>query len=111
MFNDPEDSFGPFVTYSDVAGGCTTATYCTSDETGNIDADPLFVNADPDAGEIDLRLQDGSPCIDTGSNAALPADVADLDGDGDTDEPVPLDLDGNPRVVGASVDMGAYEVQ
>ena len=79
--------------------------------TGNLDADPLFVNADTDLGEIDLRLQAGSPCVDTGATSLLPNDFLDLDSDGDTDEPLPLDLDGNPRVVGAAVDMGAYEFQ
>jgi hypothetical protein len=95
IVSDPSSS--PSVTYSDVRGGYTG--------TGNIDVDPLF------ASETDLRLQEGSLCIAAGSNAALPADVADLDSDSDTLEPTPLDLDGNPRVVGDTVDMGAYERQ
>jgi hypothetical protein len=57
----------------------------------------------------DLRLSAGSPCIDAGDNNSIPADTADLDGDGDVNEPIPFDLDGNPRIVGAAVDMGAYE--
>jgi hypothetical protein len=73
--------------------------------TGNIDLDPLFVSAVND----DYRLADGSPSIDTGSNAALPADELDLDDDGDVKEPLPVDLDDAPRVVGPAVDMGAYE--
>jgi hypothetical protein len=56
-----------------------------------------------------VRLSAGSPCVDAGSNAALPPDELDLDGDGDTSEPLPLDLDHNPRVQGGTVDMGAYE--
>jgi parallel beta-helix repeat protein len=85
-------SSSPTVTYSDVQGGWTG--------TGNIDADPLFVNA---AGG-DLRLSSfASPCVDTGDNNApnLP----------------PTDLTDNPRVVdgnrdgSAIVDMGAYELQ
>jgi hypothetical protein len=79
------------VTYSDVQGGCSVDAGCTDDATGNIDADPLFV----DAGVGDLRLREGSPCVDTGLASALPGDA--------------LDLDGNPRVAGASIDMGAYE--
>jgi hypothetical protein len=45
----------------------------------------------------DFQLQPGSPCIDAGSDnvPGLPA----------------TDFDGNPRVVGGSVDMGAFEYQ
>jgi hypothetical protein len=90
------------VTYSDIQGGCAVATGCTTDETGDVDSDPLFL--DPAAG--DLRLLPGSPCIDAADADAAP----------------PLDLDGNPRVddpgtpdTGAGAftyaDMGAYEFQ
>ncbi len=104
------------VNYSDVQGGWPGE--------GNIDADPLFV----DAANGDLHLSTDSPCIDAGDNTAVPADTADLDEDGDTDEPIPVDLDGNPRSVDDPstpdcqqfpedcgdcpvVDMGAYEFQ
>ena len=99
---DSPDEFSgsgtPTVTYSDVQGGFLG--------TGNIDADPLFV--DPDNG--DLRLQPGSPCIDAGDNTAVPKGIT-------------TDLDGNPRFVDDPdtpdtgngdppiVDMGAYEFQ
>ncbi len=53
--------------------------------------DPLFV--DPDNG--DLHLQSGSPMI----NAGFP----------NTPNLPETDLDGNPRVIGAAVDIGAYE--
>jgi hypothetical protein len=85
----------------------------------NIDQDPLFVRqpdpggdgvwGTPDDDYGDLRLQLASPAIDAGDEGALPADSFDLDGDGDTAEPLPIDLDGNPRVLYAAVDMGAYE--
>ena len=100
------------VSYCDVMGGYFAGS-------GNIDANPLFV--DPNGG--DFRVSDGSPCIDAGDNAAVPADAPDLDGDGNVIEPLPIDLDGNARFVdqpavvdtgnGAAplVDMGAYEVQ
>jgi hypothetical protein len=85
------------VTYSDVQGGYSG--------TGNINADPLFV----DATNGDLRLQEISPAIDAGNNAAVPAGViTDLDG-----KPrfvdvlsIPNTGDGTPPIV----DMGAYEV-
>jgi parallel beta-helix repeat protein len=60
----------------------------------SIVSDPLFV----DAGSGDYHLQAISPCIDTGSNALVPAGIT-------------TDLEGNPRIVGTAVDMGAYEVQ
>ncbi len=99
------------VSYSDVQGGWTGS--------GNIDADPLFV--DPDNG--DYRLASGSPCIDAGNNWGVPIDANDYDQDGNTAELFPVDLDGNPRFnadeadfdpgcgVPVVVDMGAYEYQ
>ncbi|HEY5914712.1 MAG TPA: right-handed parallel beta-helix repeat-containing protein [Verrucomicrobiae bacterium] len=69
------------VTYSDVQGGYPG--------TGNIDADPLFA----DTGG---RLSGASPCINAGDNGAVPADVK-------------ADLDGHPRIVNGTVDLGAFE--
>jgi predicted outer membrane repeat protein len=73
--------------------------------TGATDNDPLFVNAKAD----DLRLKSGSPALDAGDSTLLPLDSRDLDGDGNTSERIPLDLSRNTRVVGANVDLGAYE--
>ncbi len=86
------------VLYSDIQGGLTG--------TGNIDADPLFV--DPDNG--DYRLSAGSPCIDAGNNNAVPVGVTtDLDGNPRfVDDPNTIDSgSGDPPLV----DMGAYEFQ
>ena len=101
----------PTVSSSDVQGGWLGVG------SNNIDADPLFVDADgPDdiigTDDDDLRLLPGSPCIDAGDNTAVPVGTT-------------IDLDGNPRFVddpctadtgipdGANpiVDMGAYEFQ
>ena len=73
--------------------------------TGNISLDPAFI----DSAGGNYRLGPGSPCIDLGSNQALPNDVADLDGDLQLFEPTPLDLDLHPRTVNDIVDAGAYE--
>jgi parallel beta-helix repeat protein len=84
------------VSYSDVGGGeddIYVGTGCTIDwGLGNIDLDPCFV--DPNAS--DHHLSEDSPCIDAGD----PNYVA---------EPNETDLDGNPRVFGDRIDMGAYE--
>jgi len=83
-----------------------------------LNADPLFVRVPGTSDDYgDLHLRDGSPCVDTGDNALVPADTTDLDGDGNTTEKLPLDLDGNPRLVNEKgecgdeprVNMGAYE--
>ena len=73
--------------------------------TGATNVDPLFVNAKAD----DLRLKAGSPALDAGDSTLLPLDSRDLDGDGNTSERIPIDLSRNTRVVGANVDLGAYE--
>lgn len=59
---------------------------------GNISADPLFL----DRAHQNYRLLDDSPARDAGDDTLV------LPGE--------LDLDGQPRIVGAHVDMGAYEI-
>jgi hypothetical protein len=55
------------------------------------------------------RLMDCSPGLDTGSTHLLPKDDYDLDYDGITNELFPIDIEGRPRVVNGTVDIGAYE--
>ena len=69
------------ITYSVIQGGYTG--------TGNINQDPLFVDAENE----DYKLQANSPCIDSGGP------IQDRWND----------IRGFLRVVGQSVDMGAYE--
>jgi len=109
-----------------INGCCIEGWTGTLGGTGNIGADPLFIDLDgPDnivgTEDDDLRLSVGSPCIDAGDNDAVPLDTADVDGDGDTTELIPWDLDGKPRFIddpdtvdtgngtAPIVDMGAYE--
>jgi len=74
---------------------------------GNIDQNPLFVSTA--AGALDLRLQSGSPCSNSGSSTDLALDALDLDGDANVSEPVPFDIDGNTRVQNGTPDQGAHE--
>jgi len=85
-----DNGAAPTVSYCDVQGGYSG--------TGNIDADPMFANPGAD----DYHLQPGSPCIDAGSNAAVPGGLTtDFE-----DEPRIMDGDGNST---ATVDMGIDE--
>ncbi len=58
---------------------------------GNIASDPQFV----DAANGDFHLKAVSPCIDAGSNSYATN--------------MTTDLDGNPRIMNGTVDMGTYE--
>jgi hypothetical protein len=74
----------------------STLNYCCTTPDpggiGNITNEPLFI----DYANGNLRLQSDSPCINAGDNAYAPSG---------------LDLGGNPRIAGGTVDMGAYEYQ
>ena len=77
--------------------GCFVPSYCdiqdwTGGGTGNISADPNFVNEMTG----DYHLSVSSPCIDAGDPNGLYAGQFDIDGDS--------------RVMGSNVDMGADEV-
>jgi parallel beta-helix repeat protein/predicted outer membrane repeat protein len=77
-------------------------------------APPLFLNPtglDGIAGtkDDDLRTGPSSPAHGAGLPGILPADLYDFDGDGDTAEPIPVDLAGEDRLIGAKLDLGAFE--
>jgi hypothetical protein len=69
---------------------CTTPM--PTNGVGNITNDPAFVNLT----NGDFHLQATSRCINTGNNSSVVGST---------------DLDGNPRIMGGAVDMGAYEFQ
>ena len=71
---------------------CTTPFPDDPLSSGCITNEPLFV----DAAGGDFHLQAGSPCINAGTNAYAAG---------------PTDLDGNGRISGGIVDMGAYEFE
>jgi len=83
------------INYSLIQGGCDSIADANCGD-GNIDADPLFV----DAANGNLRLQAASPAIDGGNNSVVSMET---------------DLDGNTRIFDGNcdgidtVDMGAYE--
>jgi len=78
------DAFNQTVSYGDSCSGFGGTN-------GNISADPMFVKIG------NYQLSAGSPAINAGSNSApyLPK----------------KDLAGHPRIVGGTIDMGAYEFQ
>lgn len=90
--------------YNEASAGITTVQYSIIQGgyvgTGNLNADPGFSNipsytlAPYNSG--DFRMSSCSPACNTGSNALVPGSLV-------------TDLAGRPRVLGTTVDMGAYE--
>ena len=86
------------IVYFNIGGNYynSTLNYCCTtplpDGVGNFNGEPLFV----DSSGGNLRLQSNSPCINAGLNSYVSSAT---------------DLDGNPRIVGGTVDIGAYEYQ
>ena len=80
------DAFNPILSYGDSCAGFGGTN-------GNISADPAFMSVSKGK----YQLNSGSPAINTGSNSApnLPS----------------KDLAGHPRIVGGTIDQGAYEFQ
>jgi hypothetical protein len=87
--NDVLNPSGP--TYT---GACSAETGTN----GNISADPLFTNSSSG----DFHLLVGSPTIGAGDTSV----VADL---ASQNISLTTDLDGNPRLQNATIDMGPYE--
>ncbi len=82
----------------------------------DLEADPFYRSSDPIGTDGVWFTEDdglkptiGSPIIDAGDIDKLPLDTADLDGDGDTTKAIPFDITGRSRVLGVSLDVGAYE--
>ncbi len=99
VFNN---SSTPTFSYSLIANSGGSGSWVGAigtDNGNNIAANPLFIEtpnpatAPTTAGN--LRLQASSPAFDAGNDAVVG---------------VATDLDGNPRIMGTAVDMGAYEL-
>ena len=70
--------------------------------THNIMGEPRFVDAD----NGDFRLRADSPTVDVGDSSVIDS-YSFLKDDAENE----IDLDGNPRIVGGAIDLGAYELQ
>jgi hypothetical protein len=93
------------ISYSNIQGGkenIISDDNCTVEwGQGNINANPNFVNSSnlttsEGLTADDYHLLDESPCIDTGDPEFIT-------------EPNETDIDGNPRISGTKIDMGADE--
>ncbi|MBI4777440.1 right-handed parallel beta-helix repeat-containing protein [Candidatus Desantisbacteria bacterium] len=77
--------------WSSVGGNYSNYSSSPGTNTNNISLDPQFIS------RSDCRLQSSSPCIDRGLNTASGTTTRDMDG--------------NPRIAGGTIDIGAYEFQ
>ncbi len=92
-FQDPNSNFS--ATFAPNSPNPLMNFCCTLPQppgAGNITNELVFV----DFAGGDFRLQTNSPCINAGKNSYVG---------------VGTDFDGNPRIVGGTVDLGAYEFQ
>lgn len=98
-----QDTVTPTISYSIIQGSGGSQNWnplLGNDGGHNLDVDPQFIDPIP-ASESpttggNYRLQAGSPAINAGNNAVVPVGATDLDG--------------NPRIFGSAVDIGAYEL-
>ena len=81
--------YAPNISQATESCCCTTPQFSVPDGGENVNREPGFVDGS-------LHLQSNSPCINAGNNAYLTLST---------------DLDGNPRIKGGTVDIGAYEFQ
>jgi hypothetical protein len=84
-----DNNGGNIFNTKNVAYTCTIPAF---GDAGVFSNAPLFV----DESHGDFHLQSSSPCINAGNNSSVAGST---------------DLDGNPRIVGGTVDIGAYEFQ
>lgn len=90
-YNNPDNYFNSHFYFNTVLNFCCTTP--DPGDAGDITNEPVFVNF---VGG-DFHLQSNSPCVNTGNNGYVMVATNDLEG--------------NPRIVGGTVDIGAYENQ
>lgn len=109
IFDQVDDNWTTSVPHSNIVEGWT-------DERAK-SLSPSFVDTKNPKGQDGkwLTNDDGflltsiSKAIDAGTNSLLAVDEFDLDNDKNFQESLPIDILGNPRIIGLSVDLGAYE--
>ena len=101
-----DETSDPNFYYCNVQGGSSSfglnGNFYSGTYSNNLDLDPLFVSPSSGTGinfdgvNADWSLQSTSPCINTGDpSGTYPS----------------TDIAGNPRIYGATIDIGAYEFQ
>ncbi len=94
VWGNTSTSGGSQIFIATITGTNVSISYsCVQDGTtdnNNITDDPMLSSS--------LQLQPVSPCINKGNNVTVPDEVI-------------VDLAGNPRIIGGTVDIGAYEYQ
>lgn len=96
-FNSAPSNTNYNLLYTTLNYSCTTPLPPSG--IGNIANLPLLVNST----NGDFHLQSNSPCINSGNNLYLTNNSDSVY--------IEQDFDGNPRIVGGTVDIGAYEYQ
>jgi hypothetical protein len=98
IYSNNADDVGPNYVHAGLSTDPLILNYCctipmpTANGFGNITNDPALL----DLAGGDLHLQSNSPCINLGKNSYVTGST---------------DFDGNPRIKGGTVDIGAYEFQ
>ena len=113
MWNNTAGISGNQIHFKDATSSITFHYSCYDESAGDVsgagtlDYTDNCITSDPQL-TTELRLQDSSPCIETGCNSHIDSIVPS----------VTQDLAGNPRIMdsdtgtpGGTVDIGAYEFQ
>ncbi|GFE69532.1 choice-of-anchor Q domain-containing protein [Chroococcus sp. FPU101] len=124
IFNDSTFNLSNTIIANSLAGGDCITSGSLATNSNNLIEDGSCqpaISGDPKLGPLQdnggptftQALLFDSPALDAGNNAIIPSDVNDLDGDGNITEPLPNDQRGTgyARIVGSTVDIGAFEAQ
>jgi hypothetical protein len=109
-YNQLDDNWTTNISFSNIVEGLQNDDRAKSLDPKFVDPkNPLGPDGKWFTNDDGFILKTFSPAIDTGDVSSIPNDVFDLDNDKNLDEIVPFDILRQPRLVGGSVDLGAYE--